>query len=88
MKPIEMDTDDACPGNPGSGRWNTRLRRDHAGHVLNKKLRSGCTQDATTTVMDLSAAIHGFEVLNRARSWSIAIVSIRCKPPKLPPIQF
>lgn len=39
------------------------MPRVHAGHVLHEQLLSGCTLDSTNNIMELVAAIHGFEAL-------------------------
>ncbi len=57
---VELFTDGACSGNPGPGGWGVLLRW----HGEEKEL-SGGEADTTNNRMELMAAIHGLEALNR-----------------------
>ncbi len=57
---VELFTDGACSGNPGPGGWGVLLRW----HGEEKEL-SGGEADTTNNRMELMAAIHGLETLNR-----------------------
>ncbi len=58
MKNIELFTDGACRGNPGSGGWGALLRYEGA----EKKLYGG-ERETTNNRMELLAAIEGLKVL-------------------------
>lgn len=59
---IEIYTDGACKGNPGSGGWAARLI-----HVPSQKICdiSGSESNTTNNRMELTAAIEGLRKLNR-----------------------
>ncbi len=60
---VELFTDGACSGNPGPGGWGVLL----CWRGEEKEL-SGGEADTTNNRMELMAAIHGLETLNRGVS--------------------
>ena len=57
---VEIHTDGACRGNPGPGGWGAILNYDGK-----EKCLSGAEVETTNNRMELLAAIHGLEALNR-----------------------
>ena len=57
---VEIHTDGACRGNPGPGGWGAILHYDGT-----EKCLSGAESQTTNNRMELLAAIHGLEALNR-----------------------
>ena len=57
---VELFTDGACSGNPGPGGWGVLLRWRGE-----EKELSGGEAETTNNRMELMAAIHGLEALNR-----------------------
>ncbi len=60
MKPIEIYTDGACKGNPGTGGWGALLKADG----IEKELFGGEAQ-TTNNRMELSAVIEALAALKR-----------------------
>lgn len=58
MKNIEMFTDGACSGNPGTGGWGAILR-----YGAREKELSGGERETTNNRMELTAVISGLEAL-------------------------
>ena len=58
MKRVEIFTDGACSGNPGSGGWGTILRYNGV-----EKELSGGEANTTNNRMELSAVINGLKAL-------------------------
>lgn len=62
---VEMYTDGACSGNPGSGGYGTILRyKDNAGNYHEKELTAGY-EHTTNNRMELLAVIVGLEALKK-----------------------
>ena len=58
-------TDGACSGNPGPGGWGALLRAMDGDRVVKEREHSGGEAETTNNRMELLAAIHGLEALNR-----------------------
>ena len=64
-------TDGACSGNPGPGGWGALLRATEGGKIIKERELSGGEADTTNNRMELLAAIHALESLNRASSITV-----------------
>ena len=58
-------TDGACSGNPGPGGWGALLIARDGDRVLRERELCGGAADTTNNRMDLLAAIHALEALDR-----------------------
>ena len=58
-------TDGACSGNPGPGGWGVLLRAMAGDDVLKERELSGGEAETTNNRMELLAAIHALETLER-----------------------
>ncbi|MEL6531770.1 MAG: ribonuclease HI [Pseudomonadota bacterium] len=58
-------TDGACSGNPGPGGWGVLLQAKDGDAVLKERELSGGEADTTNNRMELLAAIHALEALER-----------------------
>ena len=58
-------TDGACSGNPGPGGWGVLLQAKIAEEVLKERELSGGEPETTNNRMELLAAIHALETLER-----------------------
>lgn len=58
-------TDGACSGNPGPGGWGALLIARNGDDVLKERELSGGEADTTNNRMELLAAIHALEALER-----------------------
>ncbi len=65
MPEIHAYTDGACSGNPGPGGWGVLLVAREGGRVLKERALSGGAADTTNNRMELLAAIHALEALER-----------------------
>ncbi|WP_371225513.1 ribonuclease HI [Roseovarius sp. 2305UL8-3] len=64
-------TDGACSGNPGPGGWGVLLRAMQGGEIVKERELSGGEPDTTNNRMELLAAIHALETLERASTITI-----------------
>ena len=64
-------TDGACSGNPGPGGWGVLLRAMQGDEVLKERDLQGGEPDTTNNRMELLAAIHALETLERASAITI-----------------
>lgn len=64
-------TDGACSGNPGPGGWGALLRAMDGERVVKQRELSGGEADTTNNRMELLAAIHTLETLERASEITI-----------------
>ena len=58
MEEVIIYTDGACSGNPGPGGWGSILM-----YKNNQKEISGCKENTTNNVMELTAVIEGLKLL-------------------------
>lgn len=58
-------TDGACSGNPGPGGWGVLLRAVDGGTILKERELQGGEAETTNNRMELLAAIHALEELDR-----------------------
>jgi len=59
-------TDGACSGNPGPGGWGVLLQAKDGGRVVKERSLSGGMAATTNNQMELLAAIHALETLDKA----------------------
>lgn len=59
-------TDGACSGNPGPGGWGALLVASEGGATVKQRELKGGEADTTNNRMELLAAIHALEALERA----------------------
>jgi ribonuclease HI len=64
-------TDGACSGNPGPGGWGALLRAMDGEQIVKERELSGGEADTTNNRMELLAAIHTLETLERASEITI-----------------
>ena len=64
-------TDGACSGNPGPGGWGVLMRAIHEGTIVKERELQGGEADTTNNRMELLAAIHALEVLERPSTLTI-----------------
>ena len=72
-------TDGACSGNPGPGGWGVLLRAMLDGDVLKERELKGGEAETTNNRMELLAAIHALETLERASEITIVTDSAYVK---------
>ncbi|KAA0912635.1 ribonuclease HI [Aquicoccus porphyridii] len=72
-------TDGACSGNPGPGGWGVLLQAVEGETVLKERTLSGGEAETTNNRMELLAAIHALEVLERASKITIVTDSAYVK---------
>lgn len=72
-------TDGACSGNPGPGGWGVLLRACDGETVLKERELSGGEPETTNNRMELLAAIHALETLERASRITIVTDSAYVK---------
>ncbi len=72
-------TDGACSGNPGPGGWGALLIAKRAGEVLKKRELKGGEKLTTNNRMELLAAIHALEALERPSAVTIVTDSAYVK---------
>lgn len=58
-------TDGACSGNPGPGGWGVLLQAKDGERIIKERELSGGEADTTNNRMELLAAIHALEALER-----------------------
>ncbi len=64
-------TDGACSGNPGPGGWGVLLRAVEGGQILKERELKGGEAETTNNRMELLAAIHALEALERGAAITI-----------------
>ena len=72
-------TDGACSGNPGPGGWGALLVASEDGAVLRERELKGGAADTTNNRMELLAAIHALEALERPSTLTIVTDSAYVK---------
>ena len=64
-------TDGACSGNPGPGGWGVLLRATDGGRIVKERELKGGEAETTNNRMELLAAIHALEALERGAAITI-----------------
>ncbi|MGB3688357.1 MAG: ribonuclease HI [Jannaschia helgolandensis] len=72
-------TDGACSGNPGPGGWGALLVASEDGAVLRERELKGGAADTTNNRMELLAAIHALEALERPSTLTLVTDSAYVK---------
>ncbi len=72
-------TDGACSGNPGPGGWGVLMRAMKDGEIVKERELKGGEADTTNNRMELLAAIHALEVLERPSTLTIVTDSAYVK---------
>lgn len=72
-------TDGACSGNPGPGGWGALLIAREGDAVLKERELKGGEADTTNNRMELLAAIHALEALERPSSLTVVTDSAYVK---------
>ena len=72
-------TDGACSGNPGPGGWGVLMRAMEGTAVLKERELKGGEPETTTNRMELLAAIHALETLERPSAITIVTDSAYVK---------
>jgi len=72
-------TDGACSGNPGPGGWGVLMRAMDGGKIVKQRELKGGEADTTNNRMELMAAIHALEVLERPSTITIVTDSAYVK---------
>ncbi len=72
-------TDGACSGNPGPGGWGALLIAREGETVLKERELKGGEPDTTNNRMELLAAIHALEALNRPSTLTVVTDSAYVK---------
>ncbi|MCL4109742.1 UNVERIFIED_CONTAM: hypothetical protein GTU68_018469 [Idotea baltica] len=72
-------TDGACSGNPGPGGWGALLVASEGDTVLKERELSGGEADTTNNRMELLAAIHALEALDRPSKLTVVTDSAYVK---------
>ncbi len=72
-------TDGACSGNPGPGGWGALLRAINGGRIVKERELKGGEADTTNNRMELLAAIHALEALERPSEITIVTDSAYVK---------
>ncbi|MDF1669618.1 MAG: ribonuclease HI [Roseovarius sp.] len=72
-------TDGACSGNPGPGGWGVLMRAVQDGKIIKERELQGGEADTTNNRMELLAAIHALEVLERPSTLTIVTDSAYVK---------
>ena len=71
MAALVAYTDGACSGNPGPGGWGVLLRASEGETILKERELKGGEADTTNNRMELLAAIHALETLERPSTITI-----------------
>jgi ribonuclease HI len=79
MTEILAYTDGACSGNPGPGGWGALLIAKNGDTVLKTRELKGGEADTTNNRMELLAAIHALEALDRPSDLTIVTDSVYVK---------
>lgn len=72
-------TDGACSGNPGPGGWGAILVARESGEVLRERELNGGELHTTNNRMELLAAIHALEALDRPSKLTVVTDSVYVK---------
>lgn len=72
-------TDGACSGNPGPGGWGVLLQAMQGDAVVKERTLQGGEAETTNNRMELLAAIHALETLERASAITIVTDSAYVK---------
>ena len=72
-------TDGACSGNPGPGGWGVLMRAMKDGQIVKERELNGGEADTTNNRMELLAAIHALETLDRTSAITIVTDSAYVK---------
>lgn len=72
-------TDGACSGNPGPGGWGALLIARDGDTVLKERALKGGAPDTTNNRMELLAAIHALEALDRPSKLTVVTDSAYVK---------
>ena len=64
-------TDGACSGNPGPGGWGTLLQAKDGDRVVKERTLNGGEAETTNNRMELLAAIHALETLDKPSTITI-----------------
>ena len=79
MAKLIIYTDGACSGNPGPGGWGALMQALDGGAVIKERTLSGGVADTTNNRMELRAAIHALEALERPSTLTIVTDSAYVK---------
>ncbi len=79
MADLYAYTDGACSGNPGPGGWGVLLRAENGGAIVKERALSGGEADTTNNRMELLAAIHALEALDRPSAITVVTDSAYVK---------
>ena len=72
-------TDGACSGNPGPGGWGALLQAKTGDEVVKERELCGGEAETTNNRMELLAAIHALEALDRASTLTVVTDSAYVK---------
>ena len=72
-------TDGACSGNPGPGGWGVLLQAREGGAVVKERELKGGAAETTNNRMELLAAIHALEALDRPSAITVVTDSAYVK---------
>ncbi|MEO9822676.1 MAG: ribonuclease HI [Paracoccaceae bacterium] len=72
-------TDGACSGNPGPGGWGVLLRAMNGDTIAKERELQGGEADTTNNRMELLAAIHALEALERSSTITVVTDSAYVK---------
>lgn len=79
MPDLYAYTDGACSGNPGPGGWGALLIARDGDHLLKERELKGGEADTTNNRMELLAAIHALEALERPSTITVVTDSAYVK---------
>ena len=79
MPKLYAYTDGACSGNPGPGGWGALLQAKEGEAVVKERALKGGEADTTNNRMELLAAIHALEALERPSKLTVVTDSAYVK---------
>lgn len=79
MAELTIYTDGACSGNPGPGGWGALLVAKNGSKVLKERTLCGGEAETTNNRMELRAAIHALEALDRPSTLTLVTDSAYVK---------
>ena len=79
MPKLYAYTDGACSGNPGPGGWGALLQAKEGEAVVKERTLKGGEADTTNNRMELLAAIHALEALERPSKLTVVTDSAYVK---------
>lgn len=79
MPKLYAYTDGACSGNPGPGGWGALLQAKEGQAVVKERALKGGEADTTNNRMELLAAIHALEALERPSKLTVVTDSAYVK---------